>query len=272
MSNEHLYWRIYSTVEAGSENYISLANIEFRSVAGISQQATGGAAISSGDYNSNYSKDNAFDANFTTTWISSNILPNYIGYQFSSTVSCAAIEITNRYDGYYYQAPSSFQLQYSDNGIDWEIAKSFSGITWDTIKQSSQLFNITGNYRELRIDQSYVFGSVKGDTDLGIDQSYVFGSVKGDTDLGIDQSYVFVSTRNELRIDQTFVLGSVKGKPELTLDQFYLFVAVKVEPITVGNFLILEKEQNDNKSFKISCANYDNRLYRNDHYFATYEY
>ena len=138
----HAYWRLYSIVEAGSENYISIANLEFRAVAGVAQQATGGTPISSGDYSSGYVKAYAFDADNTTTWISSNILPNWIGYHFASAVACVEVAITNRYDGYFYQAPSSFEVQYSDDGTNWFTVLSQSGITWSTSAQTTQTFAV----------------------------------------------------------------------------------------------------------------------------------
>ncbi len=137
----HAYWRVYSTAEAGTENYISISNLEFRSVAGVAQQATGGTAMSSGDYGAGYAKAYAFDSNLTTTWISSNIMPNWIGYHFPAPIACLQVSITNRYGGYYYQAPAAFEVQYSDDGVAWAPALVKVGVTWATDAQSTQTFD-----------------------------------------------------------------------------------------------------------------------------------
>ncbi|MGB8601971.1 MAG: phage tail protein [Rhizomicrobium sp.] len=144
----HAYWRIYSAAEAGSENYISISNLEFRAVAGTTQQATGGSALSSGDYDSGYAKDYAFDANDSTTWISTNVLPNYIGYHFASAVACAEVVIRNRSGGYYAQVPAAFQVQYSDDGTTWITVLTETGVSWNGSQQTQTFTVPTSVYKD----------------------------------------------------------------------------------------------------------------------------
>lgn len=131
----HRYWRINSSAEDGPEGYISFSDIQFRANKGYPQEATGGVAFSSGDYGG-YPAANAFDGNDNTSWISNGVLPSQIGYDFGAPVDCVQVLLRNRADGYYYQAPKSFTVEWSDDGANWTVEWAEDNVAWNSTLQT----------------------------------------------------------------------------------------------------------------------------------------
>lgn len=113
---------------------------------------TGGTPISSGDY-SDRTKDNAFDNNTTSNWVSSQTgtaVANtaYIGYNFGTSKSIRKIAVTQSPVPQY--AVTSIKVQYSPNGTEWTDATTFGGIS-----ATNNIFSLTlpivGNYQYWRL-------------------------------------------------------------------------------------------------------------------------
>ena len=113
----HKYWRlrrIFSTF--GATNSAAIAEIEFRATVGGAAQAVT-AAIASTEYSGGYSAANAIDGNPSTMWVTAGgDLSPFFEAQFASAVSVEQLAITARNDGYYNEAPTNFDLMYSDDG------------------------------------------------------------------------------------------------------------------------------------------------------------
>lgn len=128
----HRYWRIYATANNGSSN-CSVGELQFRTTAGGADQCTGGTAIES-DHGGAYVAANAFDDNTGTFWWTSTARPNWIGYDFGAGNEKDIVEVSMapRSDGYYYETPGDFKLQYSDNGTDWTDSQGWEGQIWSS--------------------------------------------------------------------------------------------------------------------------------------------
>jgi hypothetical protein len=137
----HRYWRVYVTAQAGGAG----GNI---SISELSMAAsTGGANLCTG---SGVSVDstvvgpatNLFDGNSNTFWANNAELPGWVAYDFGAGNAYAIVEvkITPRNDGYYAQAPQTWQLQWSDDGSTWTSAALFTAGAWTA--GSPQTFDV----------------------------------------------------------------------------------------------------------------------------------
>lgn len=138
----HRYWRIYCF--DFPDDYCSVGEIEFRTAIDGSQAATGGTAISGGDYSASYPPSMAFNGVYSTTddtegWISTNPAATaWLGYDWGVGNSVDILEVaiwpralkaTN--------CPPSFRVESSDDGINWTtvwVVLSAS-IVQDTLNQ-----------------------------------------------------------------------------------------------------------------------------------------
>lgn len=108
-------WRIYITLRNGGRA-ITMREIELRGVVGGIDLATGGVATASAETGANYAS-NAFDDNSGTNWQSGwDTYPQWIQYQFPTTVTLAQISMTSTYTAS--DAPQDWKLQYY-NGSTW---------------------------------------------------------------------------------------------------------------------------------------------------------
>jgi hypothetical protein len=90
-------WRILIDEIFPEVTYATVANIEFRDTIRGATQATGGGAISGGDYATYYAASEAFDGNSNTRWLSPNdgAVGSWIGYGFPTPkASFAEVTIT----------------------------------------------------------------------------------------------------------------------------------------------------------------------------------
>lgn len=123
------YWRLYITdsVSAGTgDNFKAQINeIEFRSTAGVPETPSGGTAFGSSNVAPGGEYANAFDGNDSTLWSSASgaLLPQSIGYQFTSGKSVAEVSILASTDSFRLdRLPKSFEVQYSSDGVNWTTA------------------------------------------------------------------------------------------------------------------------------------------------------
>lgn len=123
----HRYWRIHTTVStSGSDAALSLFEAELRASVGGVDQCSGGTASAS---HSSGTAVNLFDDVAGTYWANGGPSEaSWFQYDFgiSGEVDVKEISITPRYAS---QSPSDFSLQYSDNGVDWLVLASWSGVT-----------------------------------------------------------------------------------------------------------------------------------------------
>lgn len=119
----HLYWRILQTErDGGNANAISEA--EFRATPSGADQATGGTATASAEFDGTTGAAKAFDNDNATLWASTATNPpHWLRYQFASAVAVAEVTIRARSDSpFQNQAPKEFFIQYSDDGTTWTTA------------------------------------------------------------------------------------------------------------------------------------------------------
>lgn len=124
----HLYWRVNITSSAFGGN-TGFAEISMASSVGGSNQCSGGTATAIG-HDSSYEPDKALDSNASTSW-------NYASstgwwrYQFATAVQVLEVKITARLDAPT-TSPTTWDLQYSDDGTTFTTLKSFTAATWTT--------------------------------------------------------------------------------------------------------------------------------------------
>lgn len=134
-ASPHRYWRVY-WVAATNNTGPSCAELAFHSTVGGANLCTGGAAMSSSQYNSSYPGTNAFDGNASTIWAGVNTGDNagsWLGYDLGAGVSASVLEVvfTPRPDvGYADQSPSVAHVQWSDDGLAWTTYWDFTASGW----------------------------------------------------------------------------------------------------------------------------------------------
>jgi len=136
---EARFWRVFVT-EKGSGGFESvvLGEMEFRSEIGVTQRVSGGEALSSGQQFSFRSNENAFDGDVNTEFESArraggNEFVGFIGYDygegndvFIEEVSMTSSPLIDRRRN----APTAFEVQTSEDGINWTTFKSFTTPAW----------------------------------------------------------------------------------------------------------------------------------------------
>jgi F5/8 type C domain len=133
----HRYWRFYCTASGGG-GLVSLSEIQFREVAGVSQAFSGGTITTSGLDNG--PPADAADSNIGTFW-ASGTLPGWWAYDYGAGNAKSIVEfaLTARNDGFFAQGPTAFQVQYSDDGSSWTTSVSQLPGTWSA--GSTQTFS-----------------------------------------------------------------------------------------------------------------------------------
>lgn len=136
----HRYWRFLPTAGNGRNDYITIAEMTFRSTPNGVQIATGGTPIQSGNYDAAGIPANAFDGNAATYWESQKGTAGadiWIGYDFGTPVSVAEIGITAHASYSTNERPTQGFVQYSDDGTSWSYAWSVEAFTWSTLIKNS---------------------------------------------------------------------------------------------------------------------------------------
>lgn len=129
----HAYWRLYINSSAAG-NYAAMAELEFAESSGGADLCSGGSAVYSSQYSPSFLAANAFDDNDATSWATApgaGAADSYIGYSFAAAVDVGAFRITARPEsGGEAQTPTSFKLQYSDDGSAWTDVESYTSTGW----------------------------------------------------------------------------------------------------------------------------------------------
>ena len=151
------FWRLAIADVQSDKTYASIANLEFRTVAGTPQLATGGRAISIGDYNNatDLRTANAFDGDPSTRWaaygfptpaFSFPLGERWIGYEFASPIKVTEVMIQAPAN-VVAETPTLFSIQFSDDGVEWTTAAHFRESAWSA--GESRLFAIPSYYSGL---------------------------------------------------------------------------------------------------------------------------
>ncbi|QUN28696.1 discoidin domain-containing protein [Cupriavidus sp. KK10] len=133
----HVYWRFVPQLNGGGSVY-TVSSLILRSSAGGANLATGGTAIGS-NYQGSFPIGNAFDGNDSTRAISSNLNSSPIGYQLSSAADIVEYAIYGRNDNssFLNELWSAWNLEYSDDNVNWTLADSVRNQSWALSEQKT---------------------------------------------------------------------------------------------------------------------------------------
>jgi hypothetical protein len=140
----HRYWRINCSGSIAGD-HISLGELEFRESVGGAQAATGGTALSGGDYSSSYLPAEAFNGVYSTFnsdgWVALLAQSGWVGYDWGSGNSADIIEVAIwPRGGNHDEAPLNFNVEYSDNGTDWSVLWAVADATYSA--DTLQVFSV----------------------------------------------------------------------------------------------------------------------------------
>ena len=122
----HRYWRIYAIGTSSSAQAVACAELRFRSTPGGSNLAVTSSYCV--EENGSFPSSNLYDGNFSNLWgVSAAASTPFCSLVFDlgSAVAVEEIMIAARNDSYFYQAPRSFTLAWSDDGIVFHDVASF---------------------------------------------------------------------------------------------------------------------------------------------------
>ena len=136
----HRYWRLYMTqLQTGNALY-SIAEIQFRTTAGVSLLFSGGTASASTTYSNDvatFGPQLATDNNTSTEWSSQDNSPQWWTYDYGAGKSLNIVEIAlqARNDSAYALMPTAFTPQWSDDGVNWTPMAQITTAPWTTPNQ-----------------------------------------------------------------------------------------------------------------------------------------
>lgn len=138
----HRWWGIHvATVQSAA--VFGVREIEFRATAGGADLTTGGVGGASSPFDGGTLPSYAFDS--TTAEYASLIITELVAYDYGNGNEKGVplqIAVTARGAGLQTQAPTAFDLVYSDDGINWTVQQSYtSPATWAAAEQ--RLFGVT---------------------------------------------------------------------------------------------------------------------------------
>jgi len=127
----HRYWRI-NIAAVQSTGYASLAEVQFRTTAGVPLLFSGGTASASSFDSAPYVASMATDNDPATFWASANMAPQWWAYDYGASNALSIVEITIqvRPDVNYVQGPTSFTPQWSDDGVNWTSMAQLNPTPW----------------------------------------------------------------------------------------------------------------------------------------------
>lgn len=151
----HLYWRVQINAVGGpSAVYVALPEIQMRDAIGGAQKCTGGTASASTTQSTN-TPANAVDGNLSSIWRANAAPVQWWQYQFPVAVDIVEIAIsTGTGPTGYQEAPTNFDLQWSDDGTSWTTAASFTGIgVWPS--NETRIFRVGETTPVMRVTQEF---------------------------------------------------------------------------------------------------------------------
>lgn len=156
----HQYWRVLvMSNDHPTIRRTSIFELEMALAPDGANQCTGGTPIASSQVDTNHAITRAFDGvKIGDQWpwapLASDELQPWIGYMFSSPVDIKQVRITSR-SSVFYQSPKDFFVQYSDDGVTWEVSDVYTNITGWTANEE-RAFLVTGipptaEYKHVRV-------------------------------------------------------------------------------------------------------------------------
>ena len=133
-SSAHRIWRLAFTSTAG--NAYAMAEVQFRTAVGSPLLFGGGTATAAETYGGvpgSYDPSKAADNDPSTLWSANdNAAGQWWQYDYGAGNGLAIVEvvITPRNDGYADQAPSAFDIEWSDDGETFTSVGSFTAQPW----------------------------------------------------------------------------------------------------------------------------------------------
>lgn len=151
----HSYWRVMVLDNHGDASFITINEVEFLDGSGNVIPATGGTAFASSNAGGSPAA-NAFGGGGSSgNWTSStgNVTNQHIGYQYPSGVGAEKVRLTLHDSSSYMRAPKDCELQYSDDGVSYTTAFSFTLILPVAGQQRTypEAANPTGYHRAFRL-------------------------------------------------------------------------------------------------------------------------
>lgn len=127
------FWRV-RWLSTFANTYAVAAEIEFRQVVGVAEQATGGVASASTIFNTSgaFDASQAFDNNPATVWNSSlvgGVPAQWIQYAFATPKIPLQLKLQAGSSGGTH-APTQFVVEYSGDGVTWNTKYTSAAITW----------------------------------------------------------------------------------------------------------------------------------------------
>lgn len=121
------YWRL-NVNESNSASYVLVAEFLLRTAAGGASVATGGKGSSS-SYGAGNLSSYAFDGNTSTFWETLGGAPQWLRYRLPAEATI--VEYVVRTGPYPQEAPKSWTLEHSGDGVNWTVAHTVTNqIAW----------------------------------------------------------------------------------------------------------------------------------------------
>ena len=130
----HSWWRVKILTVQNSTNFAGIGELQFRTSAGAVSIPSGGTAFSSSDNGASFDAAKAFDNDTATYWSSasgSNI-DSHVGYNFPTARTVVEVYLVASSSPEY--TPTSFTVQYSDDGVTWTDAWTSWANAWTALE------------------------------------------------------------------------------------------------------------------------------------------
>jgi len=176
-------YRLYVTAVNGSSvvsiqqfKLFSNGNPDLIPVMTSNTSPSGQVSASSSYDSTTYAPWKAFDGNnvsgVCSRWISSGNMPQWIAYKFNAPVTARNYYILPETGGCADRAPKNFQLQGSNDGVNWTSLDTQSNITLNLYNAGGLTFSIAnpGSYNNYRL----LVSAVNGSTVVSIQQIKLF--------------------------------------------------------------------------------------------------
>jgi hypothetical protein len=133
----HAWWRIRPTATVGG-GFPACSRVEIRPVVGTPNPASGGTATVSSSLFGTTGNDAWNDAN-ADGWVAGGGAPQTTTYAFPAPVLCAQVMIQSNLTHFANEGFSAFDVMYSDDGITFNVLKSFTTGAWTANQQKTFL-------------------------------------------------------------------------------------------------------------------------------------
>lgn len=203
VQNPHRHWRIYINNTVTVDDYLEIKEIEMTdSLGGIDKCISGVVTTNSEDIVNIAA--HCFDDNINTFWQSADtIRPFWVAYDFSVPINI--VEISMTCSSATSRAPKNFEMQYSDNNVDWLPVKRYiDEINWyDKEKRS---FNVA-------LAQP-IFSDDMFDIDIYTDTGFIYDTYPHYTQGGVPLTFSLQNAPAWLTIDDTGVISGTSDSIE----------------------------------------------------------